>query len=185
MKVVDTALPGVRLIEPDFHGDLRGGFMETYHAARYPEAGIACRFVQDNVSYSSRGVIRGLHLQHPYGQEKLVQVLLGEVFDVAVDVRVGSPSFGRWIGEILSDVNKRQLFVPKGFAHGFCTLSERSAFQYKCSDRYAPEAEITLQWNDPAIGVAWPVDMPILSAKDQKGLPLAAIPRDRLPVYEA
>ncbi len=183
MKVTPTALPEVLLIEPDFFGDARGGFMESYQSDRYAAAGIGCTFVQDNLSYSHCGVLRGLHLQNPGGQDKLVQIVEGEVFDVAVDVRVGSPRFGRWVGEVLSAGNHRQLFVPKGFAHGFCVLSDRASFHYKCSDFYVPATEVTVQWDDPAIGVEWPVAQPELSDKDRRGLPLAAL-RAKLPAYE-
>ena len=181
MKTLRTALPEVLLIEPAFHGDHRGGFMETYHAARYAKSGVRCTFVQDNLSFSRRGVLRGLHLQHPNGQDKLVQVLQGEIFDVAVDVRPGSPGFGRWVGEVLSADNRRQLFIPKGFAHGLCVLSETAILHYKCSDLYAPECEVTVAWNDPDIGIAWPERAPELSEKDRRGVRLADIPASRLP----
>lgn len=183
MKVTQTALPGVLLVEPRVFGDARGFFSESYHAERYAAAGIAGRFVQDNVSLSRRGVLRGLHVQHPHAQGKLVQVLRGEVFDVAVDVRAGSPTFGRWAGEYLSAENKRQLWLPTGFAHGFVVMSDEALFAYKCTDYYRPETERTIQWNDPRIGVAWPIVDVVLSAKDRDGVPLADVPPALLPPY--
>lgn len=180
MKVRPLALPGVLAIEPQVFGDARGFFLETYHEPRYAAAGINCRFVQDNLSFSAHGVLRGLHYQNPYPQDKLVYVLSGEVFDVVVDVRRGSPTFGRWIGETLSAEKHNQLFVPKGYAHGFCVLSEAALFAYKCSDVYAPEAEVTVLWNDPEIGISWPVAEPKVSAKDAGGVPLGALPGGRL-----
>jgi dTDP-4-dehydrorhamnose 3,5-epimerase len=181
MKVCPTALPEVLLVEPQFFGDSRGGFFECYHATRYRQAGVSTSFVQDNLSYSSRSVLRGLHLQHPRGQAKLVQVLEGAVFDVAVDVRVGSPRFGMWVGEVLSAENHRQLFIPEGFAHGFCVLSDRAIFHYKCSDFYRPDSEVTVIWEDPDIGIEWPVESPILSDKDRRGVRLRSIVSARLP----
>ena len=185
MRTTATALPEVLLVEPDYHDDGRGGFMETYRKDRYAAAGIGVAFVQDNLSVSRRAVLRGLHLQHPRGQDKLVQAVEGEVFDVAVDVRVGSPRFGRWAGQVLSGENRRQLYVPKGFAHGFCVLSDRAIVAYKCSDIYAPECEITIAWNDPEIAVAWPIAAPELSDKDRQGRRLADIVRAALPAYGA
>jgi dTDP-4-dehydrorhamnose 3,5-epimerase len=184
MKVTETALRDVLLIEPVLFGDSRGGFMECYQAERYAEAGIDCTFVQDNISYSRRGVLRGLHLQHPNGQDKLVQAIQGEIFDVAVDVRLHSATFGRWIGEVLSADNRRQLFIPKGFAHGFCVLSEVAVFHYKCSDVYAPKSEVTIAWNDPDIGIRWPIAEPELSQKDRAGRRLSAIEWRCLPALE-
>ncbi len=184
MKVERTDLPGVLLIEPRVFGDERGYFLETFQADRYRAAGIAGPFVQDNLSFSRGPVLRGLHLQYPRVQAKLVSVLAGEVFDVAVDVRPGSPHFGRWTGALLSDGNKRQLYIPAGFAHGFCVLSESALFAYKCTGVYAPEDEITVRWNDPEIGIAWPVAEPILSDKDAAAPCLREIDPDRLPPYE-
>lgn len=181
MKVTPTALEEVLLIEPQVFGDDRGFFMETYQDVRYREAGIGCRFVQDNLSFSGRGVLRGLHLQHPAAQDKLVSVMQGEVFDVAVDVRLGSPNFGRWIGEALSAENKRQLFIPKGFAHGFCVTSETALFIYKCSDYYAPDHELSIRWDDPDIGIAWPLDDVSVSDKDKAGALLRDLRPDELP----
>ncbi len=184
MRVAKTKLPSVVVIEPDVFGDARGYFFETWHKVRYTEAGLPSDFVQDNVSRSQQGILRGLHLQEPYGQGKLVQVLDGEVFDVAVDVRVGSPSFGEWVGERLSAENKRQLYIAPGFAHGFCVLSPSALLSYKCTELYHPETEIGIAWNDPAIGIDWPLlGPPTLSAKDAKALPLSQIPPDRLPRY--
>jgi dTDP-4-dehydrorhamnose 3,5-epimerase len=183
MKAIETALAGVMLFEPELHGDARGGLMESYQRARYRAAGIATEFVQDNLAFSRAGVLRGLHLQHPKGQDKLVQAVAGEVFDVAVDVRVGSPRFGRWVGERLSAANRRQMFIPRGFAHGYCVLSETATVLYKCGEAYAPECELTLLWNDPAVGIAWPIADPELSDKDRGGLALAAL-APRLPPFE-
>ena len=183
MKVAATELPGVVRIEPRLFGDARGGFFESWLASRYSEAGLPNSFVQDNVSTSARGTLRGLHLQHPYGQGKLVQVLVGEVFDVAVDVRVGSPHFGEWSGATLSEANRHQLYVPPGFAHGFCVLSETALFSYKCTEYYHAETEITVAWNDPDIGVRWPSEEPVLSEKDKTGQTLRTL-GDRLPRYE-
>lgn len=173
MNVIQTALPGVLLLEPKVFGDARGFFLETYRAERYRELGIPGPFVQDNWSRSRRGILRGLHLQHPKAQGKLVMVTRGSVFDVAVDVRRGSPHFGKWVGYDLSEENKRQLWIPPGFAHGFCVTSDECDFLYKCTEIYAPENERTVLWNDPAIGVQWPVTTPVLSKKDEAGLPLA------------
>ena len=164
-------------------GDDRGFFMETWNGRRYEEAGLPARFVQDNLSFSARGVLRGLHFQNPNAQGKLVSVLRGEVFDVAVDVRVGSPTYGRWVGAYLSADNKRQLYVPEGFAHGFVVTSEDALFSYKCTDYYDPETERSVLWNDPDIGIEWPLDVPTLSKKDEAALPLREIPEDALPRY--
>lgn len=167
MKVTPLAIPEVLLIEPRVFGDARGFFMETWHERTFAEAGIAARFVQDNHSRSARGVLRGLHYQLKKPQGKLVRVVSGEVFDVAVDLRRHSPSFGRWVGARLSEDNKHLLWVPPGFAHGFCVLSEHADFLYKCSEFYAPEDEHALRWDDPDIGIDWPLDVaPVLSAKD-------------------
>lgn len=183
MRVTPTQLPEVLLIEPRVFGDPRGFFFESWHKERYAAAGIAGDFVQDNVSYSQRGILRGLHLQQPFAQAKLVSVLQGEVYDVAVDVRVGSPRFGHWAAERLSAENKRQLYVPQGFAHGFCVLSEAALFSYKCTELYHPETEMGVAWNDPAIAIDWPISSPVLSGKDAKAPRLAEIDRERLPRY--
>ena len=181
MNVLETSLPGVLLIEPTVHGDARGFFLETFHADRYAHAGLTRPFVQDNASRSMRGTLRGLHFQEPHAQGKLVQVLQGEVFDVAVDIRRGSPHFGRWVGVVLSAENKRQIYVPPGFAHGFCVTSEYADFAYKCTDFYHPESERGIAWNDPDIGIAWPTSDPILSTRDRAAPRLHAAPL--LPVY--
>ncbi len=175
MNVLPTELPGVLIVEPRVFGDGRGFFFESYQQRRYAEAGIPGPFVQDNVSRSARGILRGLHFQHPRAQGKLVMVLAGSVFDVAVDIRRGSPTFGQWVGVELSGENKRQLWIPPGFAHGFCVTSESADFAYKCTDLYAPEHEHTLLWNDPRLGIRWPVEQPLLSAKDAAGKPLAEL----------
>lgn len=184
MKILEIELEGVMVLEPLVFDDERGFFMETYHKERYNERGMPATFVQDNLSFSRAGTLRGLHFQHPNGQAKLVQVLSGHVFDVTVDIRNGSPTFGQWIGIHLSDENKRQLFVPEGFAHGFCVLSDTALFSYKCSDLYAPDCEGGLLWSDPDIGIDWPVKGPILSEKDAKYACLRDIPVERLPKYK-
>jgi dTDP-4-dehydrorhamnose 3,5-epimerase len=184
MKVERTAIPGVLQLEPKVFGDDRGFFMETWQQSRYAEYGIPEGLVQDNLARSRKGVLRGLHLQHPHAQGKLVQVLSGEVFDVAVDVRRGSPYFGQWVGVRLSGENKRQFWVPEGFAHGYCVLSDEALFAYKCSDLYHPENELSVRWNDPAIGIDWPLDGdPLLSGKDSAAALLADIDPERLPAY--
>ena len=184
MKVDTLSIPGLLLIEPDIHGDERGFFMESYSRDRYAAAGLPIEFVQDNVSVSTRGILRGLHLQHPNAQGKLCFVLEGEVFDVAVDVRVGSPTFGRWEGVLLSSERKKQLYVPPGFAHGFCVISEQAMFSYKCSEFYSAPSELGVAWDDPQIGIDWPVRSPRLSAKDRKNRRLQDITEDELPRYE-
>ena len=183
MKVEPTPLPGVLIVEPDVFGDSRGFFFETWRESRYRAAGIDVGFCQDNLSRSARGVLRGLHLQQPSAQAKLVWVLEGEVFDVAVDVRVGSPNFGGWFGAALSFENKRQLFLPEGFAHGFCVISDHALFAYKCSRDYAADDELSVLWNDPEIGVDWPVGDPLLSDKDRSAPRLSEIDPGRLPRY--
>ena len=181
MTVRETDLAGVLVIEPRRFGDARGYFAEIYHADRYREAGVDAAFVQDNLSRSTRGTLRGLHAQAPpHAQAKLVQVLDGEVFDVAVDLRRDSPTFGQWHGEHLSAETGRQMYVPTGFAHGFCVVSASALFAYKCSDVYAPDTEIAVAWDDPDIGVAWPVATPLLSDKDRAAPRLAAL-ADALP----
>ena len=176
MEILETDLPGVLLVQPKIFGDDRGFFMELYHQEKFREAGIPEAFVQDNLSRSQRGVLRGLHYQIQRPQGKLVMVLSGEIFDVAVDVRKSSPAFGKWVGATLSSENRHALYVPPGFAHGFCVLSESADVMYKCTDLYHPEYERTLSWNDPALEIAWPNDRdPILSPKDQAGLPLSEV----------
>jgi len=172
MKVLETEIPGVVIIEPKVFGDNRGFFLETWNEARYVEAGIEGPFVQDNLSYSVKGVLRGLHFQDPNPQGKLVYVLQGEVFDVAVDIRAGSPTFGKWVSVMLSSENKRQFYISPGLAHGFCVTSETALFTYKCTDLYNPAAEKGIIWNDPDIGIRWPIDEPVLSEKDKKNVRL-------------
>ena len=178
MRVVATELPDVLLIEPTVHDDARGYFFEAFRADLYEAAGINGPFVQDNVSCSRRGVLRGLHFQRPYAQRKLVSVLVGEVFDVAVDVRIGSPTFGRWAGHVLSADNRRQLYIPEGFAHGFLTLSDKAIFAYKCTAYYRPEAEQVLRWDDADVAIEWPVvdvSKPTVSSRDATALLLRQI----------
>ncbi len=172
MKLVPTSLDGVVVLEPRVFPDDRGLFFESWNARRYEEHGLPGRFVQDNISHSRRGVLRGLHFQNPSPQGKLVSVMQGEVFDVAVDIRVGSPTFGSWEGIRLSAENFRQLYVPPGFAHGFAALSEHAVVYYKCTDFYVPDADGGIRWDDPDIGIKWPVDDPILSEKDASAMSL-------------
>jgi len=166
MKVFGTAIPEVLIVEPKLFGDARGFFLETYQFERYAAAGIGRPFVQDNMSRSAKGVLRGLHLQNPCTQGKLVSAMRGRVLDVAVDVRLGSPTFGRHVAVGLSEDNRRQLWVPRGFAHGFAVLSETADFFYKCDNLYSPKDEIVVRWDDPAIGIDWGVTEPSLSARD-------------------
>jgi len=185
MKLPQTELEEVFVIEPQVFQDPRGFFMETFHRERYEALGLHADFCQDNLSFSSKNTLRGLHYQFPHEQAKLVQVLQGEIFDVAVDIRRGSPTFCRAVGVTLSESNRRQLFIPKGFAHGFCVLSETALFSYKCSDFYAPDCDRGVLWSDPALGIAWPIENPLLSAKDQ-GLPLLKdIAEEQLPLFDA
>ena len=183
MNIIETELPGVLIVEPKVFGDERGFFMESYNAGRYAEAGLPESFVQDNLSFSRRGVLRGLHFQNPQPQGKLVSVLQGEVFDVAVDIRIGSPTFGRWAGVTLSAENKRQFYVPPDFAHGFVVTSDVALFYYKCTDYYAPASEGSVLWNDPEIGIEWPIESPTLSEKDWAAPTLREKPEDALPRY--
>jgi dTDP-4-dehydrorhamnose 3,5-epimerase len=183
VKVVPTALPGVLVIEPQVFPDTRGFFLESYHAERYAQAGLPERFVQDNHSRSARGTIRGMHYQLRRPQGKLVRVVQGAVFDVAVDIRRGSPTFGKWVGVELSAENKRQLFIPSGFAHGFCALAEASEVEYKCTDYYVPEDQHGVRWDDPTIGIPWPTDTPMLSDTDRAYSALAPT-REDLPRYD-
>ncbi len=184
MKITSTRLPGVVLIEPDVHSDPRGFFVESFHTARYREAGITEPFVQDNHSQSSRGVLRGLHFQRQHPQGKLVWVVRGEVYDVVVDIRRGSPTFGQWEGVVLDDKRYRQLYTPPGFAHGFCVLSERVDFTYKCTDYYHPQDEHGIAWDDPDIGIDWPISEPLLSEKDCRHPRLRELNPEDLPRYE-
>lgn len=183
IKKTTTGIEGVILIQPDRFTDDRGFFSETYHGAKYKEFGIDREFVQDNQSHSRKGVLRGLHYQLKNAQGKLVYVVTGEIFDVAVDIRRGSPSFGRWFGAYLSSKNNIQIFVPEGFAHGFCVLSETADVIYKCTDFYFSGDEYGVSWSDPDIGINWPLSSPILSEKDNKNPLLKKIPEDLLPVY--
>ncbi len=182
MKVwQDKELGGVIIIEPDKFEDHRGHFLEVYQYERYREAGIEATFLQDNLSFSRKGVLRGLHYQYPHQQAKLVFVAEGEIFDVAVDIRRNSPTFGKWTSVILSGKSMRQIFIPEGFAHGFCVLSDTATVIYKCSAYYAPGSEGGVLWSDPDLGIEWPIDAPILSEKDA-GLPrLKDILPERLP----
>jgi dTDP-4-dehydrorhamnose 3,5-epimerase len=176
MKSIPTAIPGVLVFEPDVHEDARGFFMETFRDDDFRGAtGCARPFVQDNHSRSAAGVLRGLHFQVSQAQGKLVRVVAGEVFDVAVDLRRGSPTFGRWVGERLSAANRRQMWIPEGFAHGVLVLAGPADTLYKATDYYAPQHERTLAWDDPAVGIAWPLSAPpVLTDKDRRGLPLSA-----------
>lgn len=181
MKVHETELKGLLVLEPDCFGDRRGFFMETWQKERYRALGIEEEFVQDNLSYSEQGILRGLHYQKPQGQGKLVYVIEGEVYDVAVDIRKGSPTFGRWAGYCLSGDNKRQLYIPAGFAHGFCVTGKSALFAYKCTDYYNREAEKGVIFNDPDLGIDWLVEKPVLSEKDQELPRLKDINSDDLP----
>jgi dTDP-4-dehydrorhamnose 3,5-epimerase len=184
MKVARTALEDVLVVEPDVHSDDRGHFFEAWHRLRYAETGLPTDFVQDNFSFSRRGVLRGMHFQHPAAQGKLVFALEGEVYDVAVDIRVGSPTFGRWVGLTLSGQNRRQVWIPAGFAHGFCVTSDTALVGYKCTNFYAPGSEGCLIWNDADVAIRWPVSGPIVSAKDRAGRSLQELKRAQtLPRY--
>ena len=180
MKVTRCDIAGLLIIEPKVFGDARGFFLETWNEQRYREAGLDLRFVQDNISSSRRGTLRGLHFQNPKPQGKLVWVIEGEVFDVAVDLRRSSPTFGRWHGLNLSGQNRRQFYIPPGFAHGFAVLSETALFTYKCTEFYSPKDELALRWDDPDVGVQWPLSDPVLSEKDKQGVRLKDLPPDRL-----
>ena len=184
MKILSSSLPEILIIEPSVFQDERGFFMETYQQRRYTEAGIESVFVQDNLSYSVRGTLRGLNFQVKHAQAKLIQVIEGTIFDVALDIRRGSPSFGQWTSVHLSAENKRQLFLPEGFAHGFCVLSESAQVVYKCTDYYVAEDEGGVLWSDPTLAIAWPISEPLLSEKDSQLPCLADILSERLPVYE-
>jgi dTDP-4-dehydrorhamnose 3,5-epimerase len=185
VRLVDEPLRGVKVLSPDVYEDSRGFFMESYHRRRFAELGIDCDFVQDNHSRSPRGVLRGLHYQLGRAQAKLVRATRGRVFDVVVDIRLGSPSFRHWVGIELSEDNRLQLFAPEGFAHGFLVLSEVAEFQYKCSDFYSMKDERGLPWDDPTIGIEWPIDgvQPILSERDREWTALAETSEDDLPAF--
>ncbi len=182
MNVTTTAIPGVLIIEPHVFGDARGFFLETWHRDRYVEAGLPAAFVQDNLARSQHGVLRGLHFQHPHAQGKLVHVLEGEVFDVAVDIRPDSPTFRQWAGARLSAENRHQFWIPAGLAHGYVVLSEHALLAYKCTELYAPQHERSLRWDDPAVGIDWPLTgEPILSDRDREAPLLADLPAGALP----
>ncbi|HET9049294.1 MAG TPA: dTDP-4-dehydrorhamnose 3,5-epimerase [Chiayiivirga sp.] len=183
MRVIETDLPGCLIIEPRVFGDARGFFYESWNQTRMAEAGIHAQFVQGNVSASARGVLRGLHYQWPNPQGKLVSVLEGEVYDVAVDIRRGSPTFGRSVAVMLTGENKRHFWIPEGFAHGFAVVSERAVFTYQCTAAYDASADAGIRWNDAAFAIDWPLAEPTLSDKDAKAPFLAEVPEDRLPVY--
>ena len=185
MKIIEATLPGVIVIEPKVFGDARGFFMETYQAERYREAGIPLDFVQDNHSRSAKGVLRGLHYQIEHAQGKLVYVTCGIVFDVAVDIRIGSPTYGQYYSHILSEENHRQMYIPPGFAHGFCVISDSADFVYKCTDYYYPEHERAIRWNDADIGIEWPLSDVSLSDKDAAAKPLAKIDKNDLPKFQS
>jgi dTDP-4-dehydrorhamnose 3,5-epimerase len=180
MNVIKCELDGPLILEPKVFGDSRGFFMESWNRQRYRDAGIAADFVQDNFSLSRRGTLRGLHFQNPVVQGKLVSVWQGEVWDVVVDIRRASPTFGRWTGVNLSADNKRQFWVPPGFAHGFVVLSESALFHYKCTDFYSPKDELGFRWDDPTVGIQWPAVTPILSGRDAQAPLLKEIPADKL-----
>lgn len=185
MNVITTDLDGVCIIEPDVYADDRGFFMESWNARRYREHGLPDLFVQDNVSFSKKGVLRGLHFQQPNPQGKLVSVLEGKVFDVAVDLRVGSPTFSRWTSVELSSENKRQFYVPEGFAHGFVVLSDVALVNYKCTALYDASSDNSLRWDDPDLAIAWPVETPVLSPKDAQAPRLRDVPHARFFEYQA
>lgn len=183
MRAIETVLPGVRVLEPKVFGDARGYLFESFNEKTFRDLGIDARFVQTNVSRSTRGVVRGLHYQWPAPQGKLVSVLEGEVYDVAVDIRHGSPNFGRWAAVMLSAENKRQLWIPEGFAHGFCVVSEVALFTYQCTTLYDAQADAAVRWNDASIGIDWPVSNALLSEKDAVAPLLADLAPDRLPIF--
>jgi dTDP-4-dehydrorhamnose 3,5-epimerase len=184
LEKIETAIPGVLLLRPKVFRDERGFFFETYHERRFADLGITDKFVQDNHSRSRRGAVRGLHYQLKHAQAKLCRVVLGEVFDVAVDIRRGSPTFGKWVGAVLSAENQQQIYIPPGFAHGFSVLSEAAEFLYKCNDFYYPEDEHGVLWNDPQLKIEWKVSDSIISEKDQKFSPLAKVAAELLPRYQ-
>jgi len=183
MKIIPTSIGGILIIETRTFKDKRGFFMETYHQKKYNTYGINATFVQDNLSYSLKNTLRGLHFQMKHPQAKLIQVISGEIFDVAVDLRPGSDTFGKWTGIHLSDENRRQVFLPEGFAHGFCVLSEFALFYYKCSDFYTPDDESGIIWSDPDIGIEWPVINPIISEKDNQYHKLIDLTAEQLPSF--
>ena len=181
LQVIPQAIPDVKLVCPQVFGDARGFFQETFKAEAYREAGIEAVFVQDNWSRSVKGTLRGLHYQLPHPQDKLVWVVRGEIYDVAVDIRRGSPTFGQWVSAVLSDSNHHQFFIPAGFAHGFCVVSDEADFMYKCSSHYSPKDEKGLLWSDSALAIPWPAENPILSGRDAALKPLSRTSRTDLP----
>ncbi|MDR4503877.1 MAG: dTDP-4-dehydrorhamnose 3,5-epimerase [Candidatus Scalindua sp.] len=183
LKIEKTTLPGVLLIDPVIFRDSRGFFMETFHKGKYEEVGIDQDFVQDNYSRSCQGTLRGLHYQLQHPQAKLIYVIRGEIFDVAVDIRYGSPTFGKWAGFSLSSENRRQVFIPEGFAHGFCVVSETADVLYKCTDVYHPDDEYGIFWSDQKMGIGWPVTEPTVSDKDKQYPRLREVPAAHLPVF--
>jgi len=183
MNIIKTKLHGLLILEPKVFPDDRGYFLETWNSKRYEQAGIPGTFVQDNISFSKKGILRGLHFQHPQPQGKLIQVLSGEVVDVVVDIRIGSPTYGQWLGEVLSETNHRQMYVPPGFAHGYCVTSKSALFSYKCTDFYNPATEQGIIWNDPDIGIKWPMAQPVLSPKDAAYPRLKDLRPDNLPQF--
>ncbi len=183
MNFTPTEIPDVVVVEPKVFSDQRGFFYELFHAGRFKAAGLDLSFVQDNFSRSAKGVVRGLHFQEPRAQGKLVRTLRGRIWDVAVDIRKGSPTFGRWVAETLDDESRKALWIPAGFAHGLCALSDQADVEYKCTALWAPECERTLLWNDPALGIPWPVERPILAPKDAAGAPLARL--EPLPAFRS
>lgn len=185
MRLIETDLPGCVVVEPQVFGDDRGYFFESFNLDRLAPHGIAPRFVQGNVSSSRRGVLRGLHYQWPNPQGKYVSVIEGEVWDVAVDIRRGSPTFGRWTAVVLSGENRRHFWIPEGFAHGFVTLSERAVFTYLCTATYDPKADAAIRWDDPSLAIDWPVAEPSLSGKDASAPLLADVSPERLPVFQS
>jgi dTDP-4-dehydrorhamnose 3,5-epimerase len=185
LKITPTDLPDVLLVEPDIHRDDRGFFLETWHAEKYADAGLKAVFVQDNHSRSSRGTLRGLHAQLHKPQGKLVRASQGEIFDVAVDIRQGSPTFGKYVGVLLSDENFRQLWIPEGYAHGFCVVSATAELQYKCTDVYDPTGDIIIRWDDPTIGIDWPDRDPLLSDRDGSARLLAEHEKSALPIFSS
>jgi len=183
MNIEETKLAGVLILEPKVFTDDRGYFFETWNSTRYEQAGIPGPFVQDNISFSKKGVLRGLHFQYPQSQGKLIQVLSGEVVDIVVDIRVGSPTYGQWLSEVLSESIHRQMYVPPGFAHGYCATSEAALFSYKCTDFYNPVTEQGIIWNDPDIGIEWPIAQPVLSPKDEVYPRLKDLRPENLPQF--
>ncbi len=184
MNVTPLEIPEVLLLQPRIFKDDRGYFLETFSTRSFPGQNPPVQFVQDNLSFSAKGTLRGLHLQHPSDQGKLVMAMTGAIWDVAVDVRVGSPTFGKWVGATLDDQERKQLYVPPGFAHGFCVLSETAHVSYKCTELYNQPCELGVRFDDPDIGIKWPVDDPKLSAKDDRAPFLRDIPQEKLPKYQ-